>query len=503
MSVERIYLEVERLVVLEQERVPTEIGKSDAQVLATALECLDNAIEQTAQDVLAGHFGGDAEQQDVPQLRETILLLSNFEPRIAAGSDAPNESTLPNVLGFADGLRKIAYLLEPPEPLAELVTAKATAVEDYIEPRGFIDPAAFRFALKLGAAVTLALLVGLTTQRADLQTILWSVVVTGLPNTYGAVLRKTFLRLAGCVIGGLAALAAMLIVSQHFDSFGAYLAAIFAVTIFTTYVAESSEWLGYAGIQAGITFMICYVGAGPTSDVYKPLWRFWGIVLGVLTSGFVFLFLLPEYAGDRLIKSLDKLLRIAVSFGKEVAQGDITEQQILAAERRFSEALLEVLNMADQARLEGRRAALNAAGAVQAAGTATRIAYRFEVMAREKYFRPQAVLPEEAKGIRTLLAQQSCAFFESLIGQFELTHLLQEPAPLLAEPSPQAAGNDLTPLIDHLAAVGNREYQRWSPEVRGIFFGQLESYRRLEILLVSLSTELSNIIPPQKDIFKI
>jgi uncharacterized membrane protein YccC len=135
-----------------------------------------------------------------------------------------------------------------------------------LEPRPFIDPA-FRFSIKLGAAITLALLVGLTTQRADLQTILWSVVVAGLPNTYGAAARKTVLRLAGCVMGGLAALTAMLIVSQNFDSLAAYLAAIFAVTIFSTYVAHSSERLGYAGIRTGITFMIWYVALAPSSDI--------------------------------------------------------------------------------------------------------------------------------------------------------------------------------------------------------------------------------------------
>ena len=172
----------------------------------------------------------------------------------------------------------------------------------------------------------MALLVGLTTQRADLQTILWSVVVAGLPNTYGAVVRKTILRLAGCVAGGLAALAAMLIVSQNFDSLPPYLVAIFAVTMVSTYVAQSSEWLGYAGIQTGITFLICYVGPAPSSDIYKPLWRFWGIVLGVLTTGFVFLFLWPEYASDKVIESLDKLMRTTLAFGKEVAEGRITEE---------------------------------------------------------------------------------------------------------------------------------------------------------------------------------
>jgi uncharacterized membrane protein YccC len=96
----------------------------------------------------------------------------------------------------------------------------------------------------------------------------------------------------------------MIVVSQHFDSLPPYVAAIFVVTLFAAYVVQSDEWLNYAGIQAGITFLICYVGMGPSTDVYKPLWRFWGILLGVVTAGFVFLVLWPEYASDKLIDSL-------------------------------------------------------------------------------------------------------------------------------------------------------------------------------------------------------
>src|SRR5208282_1729570 len=149
--------------------------------------------------------------------------------------------------------------------------------------------------------------------------------------------------LVGCVFGGLAALAAMVMVSQNFDSLPAYAVAIFVVTMFSTYVAQSSEWLGYAGIQAGLTFLICYVGLGPTSDVYKPLWRFWGIVLGVLTAGFVFLLLWPEYASDKLIEALDKLIRTTLAFGREVAEGRISEERITAVERHLSATVLEVL----------------------------------------------------------------------------------------------------------------------------------------------------------------
>src|SRR5262249_32754424 len=79
---------------------------------------------------------------------------------------------------------------------------------------------------------------------------------------------------------------------QNLDSLLPYLVAIFAVTFFSTYVAQSSDWLNYAGPNRHhVSDLLCRSGA-----IFRhlpALWRFWGIVLGVLTTGFVFLFLWP------------------------------------------------------------------------------------------------------------------------------------------------------------------------------------------------------------------
>jgi len=492
MTAEHVYMEVERLAVLADEPVSEAIRQNHQETIHAAIKALDKVLAQRAENVLAGLPDGESSSQLAADLQVTIQHLGDWSTQILRANHQSMASEIANLSGFIGGLEKVADLLEPRErPLGSAV--EATAAEDDYEPRPFIDPPAFRFSIKLGAAITLALLVGLTTQRADLQTILWSVVVAGLPNTYGAVARKTVLRLAGCVMGGLAALAAMLIVSQNFDSLAAYLAAIFTVTIFSTYVAQSSEWLGYAGIQTGITFMICYVGPAPSSDIYKPLWRFWGIVLGVLTAGFVFLFLLPEYASDKLIASLDKLLRTALAFGKEVVAGRITEERIAAVERRFSANLLQVLNMADQARFEGRRGAINSAAGIEAATIITRIAYRFEVIARGQVSDSEAMLPDEVLEGRAVLEERFCSAFESLLGKFELAGTLEQPVPLTPLAPPQLPIDDLKNLIEELVAEGTREGRHWSSDMQAGFFAQVESYRRLVILLSRLDAECSKI----------
>jgi uncharacterized membrane protein YccC len=303
-------------------------------------------------------------------------------------------------------------------------------------------------------------------------------VVAGGPNQYGAVVRKTFLRLGGCIVGGLAALGAMILVSQHFDSLSPYLAAIFIVTLFGAYVAQSDEWLNYAGIQVGMTFLICYVAMGPTSDVYKPLWRFWGIVLGVVTTGFVFLLLWPEYASDKLIDSLAKLMRTSLAFGREVAEGTITEGRIAAIEQRLSTNLFETLNFADQARLEGQSGREISASGFDAAATVIRIAYRFEVMARARLSGAEAALPRDVSQLCAANEREYCDALESRIERLESI----KSADLTALPTPHAAVA-FTILTSATTALFEG----------GDLAAQLESYRRLPILLEHLDTALSRI----------
>jgi hypothetical protein len=263
------------------------------------------------------------------------------------------------------------------------------------------------------------------------------------------------------------------------------------VTMLSTYVAQSSEWLGYAGIQTGLTFLICYVGLAPASDIYRPLWRFWGIVLGVLTTGFVFLFLWPEYASDKVIESLAKLMRTALAFGKAVAEEKITEGRIAAVERRSSANLFEVLNLADQARLEGRRGSANSAAAIEAAAIVIRIAYRFKIIARVRLSGSEAALPQDAQEHCAALEQEYCAALESQLGKCESIGAPDESA--ASSTASRQPVVSTTRTIHELTTGAMSEGADWSAHAHSDLAAQLESYRRLPILLASLDTALSRI----------
>jgi len=168
-----------------------------------------------------------------------------------------------------------------------------------------------RYSAKLGIATTLAYVVGIASHRSELGVTVWTALIAGLP-TYGATLRKMILRIAGGVIGGLLALPVMMVVSPNFESLEAYLAAFFVVLFICAYVSLSSGRLAYAGQQAGVSFILAYASLSPNANFYEPLWRVWGIFLGLMIVTLVFLLVAPEYTGKAIAPRLTRILHAAL-----------------------------------------------------------------------------------------------------------------------------------------------------------------------------------------------
>src|SRR4029450_1320282 len=119
----------------------------------------------------------------------------------------------------------------------------------------------------------------------------------GLP-TYGATLRKMILRVVGAVIGGLLALAIIIVVSANFASVGAHLLALFVVLFICAYVSLSSGRLAHAGQQAGVAFVVGYAALSPSANFYEPLWRVLWVFLPLLLLTFFVLLFSPAYGAQ-------------------------------------------------------------------------------------------------------------------------------------------------------------------------------------------------------------
>ena len=146
-------------------------------------------------------------------------------------------------------------------------------------------------------------------------------------------------------------------------------------------------------------------------------------------------------------------------------------------ERRFSANLLQVLNMADQARLEGRRGAANSAAGIQAAATVIRIAYRYRIVAHARLAGAETALSQEFQQRCIAMEREFCAALKSLVEKCDLISSAEEPATSTPRPA----------TVDSQLRINERSV------IDGELAAQLESYRRLPILLASLDTALSKI----------
>ena len=110
--------------------------------------------------------------------------------------------------------------------------------------------------------------------------------------------------------------------------------------------------------------------------IYGPLWRIWGILLGTFVVAVITLILWPEYAGDSLVPRLRRVIAdvLALAAGGDAAG---SEQQIDRANADTMSILAEMLQVADDAQLEGRSSTIDHDAVVEAAGDLRRVANRF------------------------------------------------------------------------------------------------------------------------------
>ena len=125
---------------------------------------------------------------------------------------------------------------------------------------------------------------------------------------------------------------------------------------------------------------MAFAGFSPVFDVYAPLWRIWGVPLGTLVAGIVFLLLWPEYAGDSLLPRLREVIRDTLTLAPGGSASN-SEEEIQQANSATMRTLAEILEVSDDAQLEGRTSTVNHNAIVEASGTLRRIANRFASIA--------------------------------------------------------------------------------------------------------------------------
>jgi uncharacterized membrane protein YccC len=388
------------------------------------------------------------------------------------------------------GLQRIGRLfIQTPIPLS--ATARKAARPDSSSAGSRTDLARVRYCLKLAAAIALAFVVGVTTQRGDLTTILWTVIITGLP-TYGASIRKMILRFVGAALGGILGLAAIIAVSPNFETVVTYIAILFAALVPCAYLGLSSGRLAYPGKQAGITFCLLFVGLSPSVRDYEALWRLWGVFLGVIVVAVVFIVVWPEYAGESMVPRIERMLEMILSLMPRDGSG-LDENWIESIGIDCARTLGELLALADDARIEGGRSGFDPDAVVDAVGTLRRIAHRLGSLAAERNSQEMPMLPPQLQSARDAIDSALRSHFEAC-----LDYVKRRAA---GGGAPKAWNGDaaralLDNLHEQIAANNFSAVSSWPLAARRSLMAAIETYRRLVVLAGELSDQLARIAPP-------
>lgn len=491
----RIALDVDRLTISAREAVPRGIRK----IVQPQLEAVVGAIAEVLGEIVQEIPTTIPVGVDLPPPSSRIRARSAFAALAARVTEVrpfylerASAAEIANFGAFSDALATIiSYverLLDEPPPASERSLQKNVSVAE-----GGLDPAILRYSMKVGISIVIGYLIGLVTQRPDLSTIMTTIVITALP-TYGGAVRKMILRIVGAVIGGIISLLLIIVVSPNFESLVAYMIALFIVFYLSAYGSLSSGRVAYAGKQIGTTFALVFAGLSPSIDIYAPLWRIWGIMLGTLVVAAVALILWPEYAGDSLLPRMRRVIADALSLipGQTSAKTEDEVQRINADTMRV---LAEILAVADDAQLEGRTSIVDSYAIIEAAGTLRRIANRLAAISVGRILSPMLQLDSETEAARD-------SMFDALRGEllswqafFASSDCLRS---LVARElvSLQSSEAVEKPLEQFASRIEEREYARltsWSLEQRRTLLAELESMRRLAFLISDLNRWLLRI----------
>ncbi len=503
----RVSLEVDRLVTTARENLPREIRAMVLGEIQRAVSAIAAALDEISHK-LPAHIAAGAEELAPATRTQVRLAMDTLAARVVEIRPAYIGKASPAEIGnFAEFIDSLAVLSrhierpldEPPRP-ATADPPKSAVPRNSGVPRSSAppDPAVVRYCLKVGLCIVVGYTIGLITQRPDLFIILVTVITTASP-TYGATLQKMYLRIAGAVVGGAVTLLAIIIISPNFDSLPTYILAAFAVFYPFAYTSLGNARMSYAGKQMGVIFSLAFVGLSPSVDIYEPLWRLWGVLLGDFVVAMVFFSLWPEYAGNSLLPRLQKVIANTLALTPS-GSASTSENSILKTNSETMRVLTEFLEIADDARMEGRTCAVYHDGIVEAAGTLRRISNRLSSIATARVLTQMPQLEPVAGFARERFFQAIRGQLTSWLDFFSGTERFSASAAraIAQKHSADELAEPLNEFSSQLEAGGFARLASWPFEPRRTMLAELHSMQRLKSLFSELNWYLADVPGPPR-----
>ncbi|MGH7932546.1 MAG: FUSC family protein [Candidatus Binataceae bacterium] len=492
----RLHIAVNRLTLAAREDLPHDVRAMVRPEIEAVADAIAAALDEIAREVPINIRTGPDERPP-PQAAKVPLAMDSLDKRVVALRpayiDHAGAVELANFAEFTDALHDMTRLIErpldepPPDSAAEAATVVAPA------PSARLDPALARYCVKVALCTVIGYVIGITSQRPEMSVILTTVIVTALP-TYGASLHKMILRLAGTALGGIVAILAIVIVTPNFETLPSYMLTLFIVLFLSAYASLSSGRIAYAGKSIGTTFVLVFAGLSPSRAIYEPLWRTWGILVATIVVTIIFFALWPEYAGDSLLPRLRRVIGDTLALAPSGAAA-ASESAIHATSREITGVLGEILEVADDARLEGRRSLIDHDAVVQATGTLRRIAHRLGTISLKRITRTLPRLDDATEAAHDAILTAIRIRLEAWLTFFDNGQNLTRRAglALAAEHSRAEITRPLEDFSARLAAGGFAQINLWTLEQRRQMLAELQSLRRLEVLAFELDNYLARV----------
>jgi multidrug resistance protein MdtO len=315
---------------------------------------------------------------DLPRdVRERVALVLEEMAGILRGGGYPLDVELE---GIAAQVSMPPLAVKAFEAIREAVVGFAVVApgKTAVPPKeagGFFAKDAFtnlehvHYALKTTAAAVFCYLLYSLLDWPGIHTCFLTCYIVSLGTTAESV-EKLSLRIAGCLIGAAAGIAAIVYLVPSLTSIGGLLATVFLAALASGYVSAGSARISYAGFQIAFAFFLCVIqGAGPSFDMVTARDRVIGILVGIVVVYFLFTHLWPVSVSRRIdpalasvLKRLDALAKTADSRERRVLASEI-QASIAAVETDIDLARYEPLPMRPDAPwVQARRAAVTEIG---------------------------------------------------------------------------------------------------------------------------------------------
>ncbi|MGJ7507478.1 FUSC family protein [Variovorax sp. GT1P44] len=175
-------------------------------------------------------------------------------------------------------------------------------------PDAFTNPEHVQYALKTTAAAMFCYVVYTLLDWPGIHTSLITCYIVSL-GTAAETVEKLTLRIAGCLVGAVAGLAAIVFLMPNVTSIAGLLAIVFIAALASAWVAGGSPRIAYAGFQIAFAFFLCVIqGAGPGFDMTVARDRIVGILFGNLVIYVMFTTIWPVSVARRIDPAIAAVL---------------------------------------------------------------------------------------------------------------------------------------------------------------------------------------------------